>query len=228
VALLALTPLFAFYAGGDAEPPDDRLADRPLQACKSASARLRLDHVAIAVRDLHAARSTFGASLGFALKPGRLHANGLENAHIGLALGPTAELAHTHRTASVDWVSFPERHPLHSVFFVHVRSRAPDLAEHLSHANGARGLSDVWVETDHPGTLADLLLLFGAVRCGKANHEIGLSGTEFGLAGGSLIAVPREKALGYPRVLAVTLDASRPGSSIVSSGVWLARRAESE
>jgi hypothetical protein len=43
-------------------------------------ALLGLDHIPVGVSDLERAGATFGG-LGFALKPGRDHANGIRNAH---------------------------------------------------------------------------------------------------------------------------------------------------
>lgn len=57
----------------------------------SAQPLVRLDHVPTAVRDLDAATADFRA-LGFAIKPGRPHANGLRNAHIKFANGAGLEL----------------------------------------------------------------------------------------------------------------------------------------
>lgn len=64
-----------------------------LAACLPACAQplVRLDHIPTAVRDLDAAMADFQA-LGFAIKPGRPHANGLRNAHIKFANGAGLEL----------------------------------------------------------------------------------------------------------------------------------------
>jgi hypothetical protein len=56
---------------------------------------LHLDHVPIAVRDLPAAVAQFG-SLGFTIKPGRPHQNGIENASIKFADGSYVELITAH------------------------------------------------------------------------------------------------------------------------------------
>ncbi len=56
-----------------------------------ADAALRFDHAVIVVRDLDTAVADF-AALGFTVKPGRLHANGLHNAHIKLTEGHALEL----------------------------------------------------------------------------------------------------------------------------------------
>lgn len=56
-----------------------------------ARTELRLDHVPIAVRDLAAAGELFGR-LGFTLKPGRLHDNGIANLHAKFRDGTELEL----------------------------------------------------------------------------------------------------------------------------------------
>jgi catechol 2,3-dioxygenase-like lactoylglutathione lyase family enzyme len=53
--------------------------------------RIGLDHIPVAVRDLEAASATYRA-LGFVLKPGRPHANGIRNAHVKLPDGAGIEL----------------------------------------------------------------------------------------------------------------------------------------
>src|SRR5688572_23728877 len=53
---------------------------------------LRFDHVSIAVRDLEGGKSTYRDQLGFSLKPGRLHPNSINNAHIKFADGSALEL----------------------------------------------------------------------------------------------------------------------------------------
>ena len=57
----------------------------------SPAAELRIDHVPIAVRDLGAAGELF-RRLGFTLKPGRPHDNGLANLHAKFADGTELEL----------------------------------------------------------------------------------------------------------------------------------------
>jgi hypothetical protein len=54
-------------------------------------ARVRLDHVPIAVRDLDSAVADYRA-LGFSFKPGTLHANSIRNAHIKFRDGTALEL----------------------------------------------------------------------------------------------------------------------------------------
>ena len=50
-----------------------------------------MDHIPLAVNDLERSKSDFEA-LGFALKPGRPHANGLRNAHVKFPDGTEIEL----------------------------------------------------------------------------------------------------------------------------------------
>ena len=52
---------------------------------------LGLDHIAIAVADLDAAAEQY-RKLGFTLKPGRAHENGIRNQHVKFADGTEIEL----------------------------------------------------------------------------------------------------------------------------------------
>jgi catechol 2,3-dioxygenase-like lactoylglutathione lyase family enzyme len=56
---------------------------------------VRFDHVVIAVTDLESASSIFRDTLGFSLKPGRVHDSGLRNVHIRFANGSALELMAT-------------------------------------------------------------------------------------------------------------------------------------
>ena len=53
---------------------------------------LRLDHVPIVVHDLESATATYRDLLGFSIKPGRRHPNGLHNAHVKFRDGSALEL----------------------------------------------------------------------------------------------------------------------------------------
>lgn len=53
----------------------------------AADVRVGLHHVIVAVNDLEVAARSY-RQLGFALKPGRPHANGIENQHVKFADGP--------------------------------------------------------------------------------------------------------------------------------------------
>lgn len=228
---------------------------------------MRLDHVVIAVPDLETASARLRDTLGFSLKPGREHANGLRNVHVRFADGSALELitvgrgepddlsawytsflgegeggafvalragpaasvlrrlgdlaadAQTYEGPAFDWVSFPAEHPLHSVFFVHVRSRPPDTADHIHHANGAAALEQVWLESPRPSMLAALLERFGAFPCGEVRTLAGLAGVAFGLSGGSLVAVPALSGGREPRIVSVLLRGDRTTPSASSAGV---------
>lgn len=68
------------------------LASVALACSATAGARVRgLDHIPVAVSDLDGSQADFKA-LGFAVKPGRPHANGLRNAHVKFADGTEIEL----------------------------------------------------------------------------------------------------------------------------------------
>lgn len=238
-------------------------------ACRSESAAARIDHVTVAVSDLSSAASSFRDTLGFSLKDGRVHANGLRNVHVRFADGSALELisigegepdelsrwytrflqegeggafvalragpadsvlarlgefsgeARVFEGPAFDWVSFPVGHPLHAVFFIHVRSRPVDTPGHIRHQNGASGLSEVWLRSSEPRVLADLLQIFGATRCDEVSGGDGLSGIGFGLAGGALVVVPESSPVVESRIVSVTLRGDRSMPGVRSSGVWI-------
>jgi hypothetical protein len=74
--------------------------------------RVAVDHVSIAVHSLDSARATYRA-LGFTLKPGRVHANGLRNAFPKFADGSYLELISPGRGAvdalTADYAAFLKR-----------------------------------------------------------------------------------------------------------------------
>ena len=63
----------------------------PVPPIPTAAVAIGLDHIPVAVRDLEAASATYRA-LGFSLKPGRPHANGIRNAHVKFPDGAGLEL----------------------------------------------------------------------------------------------------------------------------------------
>lgn len=238
--------------------------------CRAESAAVRFDHVVIAVTDIESAGATFRDTLGFSLKPGRIHENGLINVHIrfgdGSALelittgpGEPDELSESYRrflaeggdggafvalragppdsvlarlgalaadavvfeSQAFDWVSFPEGHSLHAVFFVHVRVRPPDVPAQLTHRNGAAGLAQVWIETPAPKELSEMLARFDSPACGGVEGPGGLTGRGYGLSNGMLVASPVDPSRDGSRVSAVVLDAERSLPPVQSAGVWL-------
>ncbi len=140
-------------------------------------------------------------------------------------LGDLGRQAVVVERPAFDSVSFPEGHPLHSLFFIHVRSRPEDRPEHYRHSNGAISLSEVWLETDNPEMLAELLARLGALRCGAVWNHAGVSGVGFGLSGGTLVSVSRREVTGEPRIVSVVLEATEPRPAVYSAGVWIEWRA---
>ena len=163
---------------------------------------LGLDHIIVAVNDLEEAARRY-EDLGFSLKSGRPHDNGIRNRHIKFPDGIELELltapeardsltaqyrrhlahgdgpaffgfyaadrdAAARRLSSAGlpyvWsgglITFPETHPLGSLFF-NGRNRSPtDKAEHFAHRNTATTLIALWLAGDLAGE-ERLLRLFG-------------------------------------------------------------------
>lgn len=154
-----------------------------------------LDHIPVAVRDLEAASATYRA-LGFSLKPGRPHANGIRNAHVKFPNGAGIELLtvpaavdplstkylnmigagdgpgflsfHARETATLEAARQAGREQaLDYVFWVQDNRSPTDRPEHFAHPNGAKALSAVWIATDDGARLVSLLLQLG----GRTDHR---------------------------------------------------------
>lgn len=69
-----------------------------LSAAAQRPATVGLDHIPVAVRDLERAAATYRA-LGFAVKPGRYHSNGIRNVHVKFPGGAGVELLTAPRAA---------------------------------------------------------------------------------------------------------------------------------
>jgi hypothetical protein len=95
-AALRLAVILLLAAGGSPDLAAQAAEDLP---------PLRLDHVPIAVHDVGAAVVTYRDRLGFAIKPGREHANSIFNAHIKFEDGSALELitATEPRDAQAAW-----------------------------------------------------------------------------------------------------------------------------
>lgn len=237
--------------------------------CRADSARVAIDHVTLVVADLESAATAFRSELGFSLKPGTVHPDGLRNAHIRFVDGSAIELmnpgegipdalselyvrflaageggafvalragpvdsvlsvlgelgagASVERGKAVDWIAFPEGHDLHSVYFVHVRSRPTDRSEHLVHANGTMGISRVWLQMRDPTRLARLLAPFGATWCDSTDGSAGGAGPALGLRGGSLYVLPMEADQPRARILGLSLRGEAPRPPAELHGVWI-------
>lgn len=132
----------------------------------SASAQqsvLGLDHIPVVVKDLARAKADF-ERLGFVLKPGRPHDNGLQNAHVKFADGTEIELISP--TEAIDALSVQyiewlrngdgafsvglyrpgsKNTPPPGVFFDARQHSPTDRPEHFEHPNSAVTLSGVWL-----------------------------------------------------------------------------------
>ena len=143
-----------------------------------------LDHIPIAVADLERAAERYRA-LGFVLKPGRPHENGIRNEHAKFADGTELELI-TAPAARDDLTSTYRKHlaagdgPAFLAFHVPAigeadRKSAPpyvffgglnrsptDKPEHFAHPNGAEALIGVWLADDDLSSERKLLQAMGA------------------------------------------------------------------
>ena len=144
-----------------------------------------LDHIPIAVANLESAAEHYRA-LGFVLKPGRPHDNGIRNEHakfldgteLELITAPDArdDLTSTYRKhlAAGDGPAFLAFHvPLLDetgrdsapsyVFFGGLNKSPTDKPEHFAHPNGAEALIGVWLADDDLSRERKLLEAMGAV-----------------------------------------------------------------
>jgi RimJ/RimL family protein N-acetyltransferase len=127
-----------------------------------------LDHIPIAVNNLAAAAERYRA-LGFSLKPGRPHANGITNQHVKFPDGTELELItapepkdaltakYRRHLASGDGPAFlaffvprnrqtPERIETIDYIFFGPRNASPtDRPEHFAHPNTAHSFVQVWL-----------------------------------------------------------------------------------
>lgn len=191
-----------------------------------------LDHIPVVVRDLKRATADFEA-LGFVLKPGRLHANGLRNQHAKFADGTEIELitatAATDALSSeyVTWlktgdgpVSFglyrpgSQAAPLSGVFFDKRQHSPTDRPEHFAHPNGATTLSAVWL-AGSPAERQIIDLPAGEFEAEKACSPFGSSERVLALKEGEIVFLPASAQIvpGRPIVAATVtvrnLDATR-------------------
>jgi hypothetical protein len=168
--LVVLSPAAPFVLTRDAGAhPDDRTN---AIAASQQPAVIGLDHIPIAVNDLDQAAERFRA-LGFALKPGRPHPNGIRNQHakfpdgteLELITAPAARdaLTSTYRRhlASGDGPAFlalfapeaprrprPLEPPLDYLFFGSRNVSPTDRPEHFAHVNTGDAFIAVWLAGD--------------------------------------------------------------------------------
>lgn len=162
----------------------------------AAPATAGLDHIPIAVNDLAHAADDYRA-LGFALKPGRAHDNGITNQHVKFPDGTELELitapaardalTTTYRThlAAGDGPAFLslfapgvderslglEADPLRYIFMFGRNQSPTDRPEHFAHANTAESLIGVWLAADDLSGERRVLERLGA-RIATGNVEV--------------------------------------------------------
>jgi catechol 2,3-dioxygenase-like lactoylglutathione lyase family enzyme len=169
---------------------------------------LALDHVVLAVSDLEATAARYRA-LGFALKPGRPHANGIRNEHVKFTDGTELELLtapavrdaltsrYRQHLADGDGPAFlslwprpsaPPRSAAPDYIFFGQGNRSPtDRPEHFAHANTAVQLSGVWLAGANFDRERALLARYGvAPRAGRLD-ALDASAETAALAGGGTL-----------------------------------------
>lgn len=114
-----------------------------------------LDHIPIVVSDLERAQDTY-RRLGFALKPGRAHANGLRNAHVKFEDGSGIELIAPPHEASDDLTREYLEHLKHGEGPAYLSLHARDKAALIAALNAA----GIAFEDDGLLTLSDPRLRF--------------------------------------------------------------------
>ena len=153
-----------------------------------------LDHIPIAVSDLAAAAERYRA-LGFSLKPGRPHDNGITNQHVKFPDGTELELItapeardalttkYRRHLASGDGPAFlaffaPARErvprqlhaPLDYIFFGGRNASPTDRPEHFAHENTAESFIEVWLANDTLTRERELLEKLGATFVRRTVH----------------------------------------------------------
>ena len=197
-----------------------------LLAALLAGAIAGLDHVPVAVRDLDAAAATY-RRLGFVLKPGRPHANGIRNLHakfpdgteIELITAPAARDALTTKyrrhLAKGDGPAFlalfaPDGAPAVAapdyLFFGRRNASPTDRPPHFAHPNTARALVAVWLAGDLAAETAFLKAAGASLAARTVRVPDPAHATVAGFPEGEVLLLPPSRALvaGRP-IVGVTL-----------------------
>ena len=165
------------------------LVATPSVATQQPRQSISLDHVVLAVNDLEATAAKY-RTFGFALKPGRPHANGIRNEHVKFSDGTEIELLtapaatdaltqrYRHHLADGDGPAFlalfprpappqPDETPGY-IFYGQGNQSPTDRPEHFAHANTAYRLAAVWLAGADFAKERALLAQFGATsRAGR-------------------------------------------------------------
>jgi Glyoxalase-like domain len=122
-------------------------------AASAAEAVVRgLDHVPVAVGNLEKARADYEA-LGFVIKPGRAHANGIRNDHVKFADGTEVELITAARSADalssdyLDWLKSGDGPAYLGLFAPSLETLSKTLAGHDLSVEQGEG---VWTVRQQP------------------------------------------------------------------------------
>jgi len=180
---------------------------------------LGIDHVPVAVGDLEKAGEQYRA-LGFALKPGRPHDNGIRNLHakfpdgteIELITAPAAtdSLTRTYREhlkagdgpAFLAFFMPPDAQAEHRltdagvrvpayVFFGQGNASPTDRPEHFAHANSAYALTRVWLAGDDLSTERRMLAALGArFHSGRVDFPMPMQAEIADFPQGSVVLLP--------------------------------------
>jgi catechol 2,3-dioxygenase-like lactoylglutathione lyase family enzyme len=215
-----------------------------------AAPSIALDHVVLAVNDLEAAAARF-RSFGFALKPGRPHANGIRNQHVKfrdgteleLLTAPAArdELTTTYRRhlAAGDGPAFlalmvrgaPAPADKPSYLFFGGRNQSPtDLPEHFAHANTAESLVAVWLAAADFARERALLERHGGTRDPRRIRVLNEDADVIRLGdGGAIYLLPARARVHQNRpIVGVTFrvkDAAAAASILKTAGATVAATA---
>ena len=134
----------------------------------------------------------------------------LDGGQVGPISSAIRPLEPDHRTTVGSYyesLSFPTGHELKYLFFILVRSRPPDLPEHLAHANTARRLAAVWLRRAGPAREVRLLERLGGRACPSALAlPAGAAQTEVRTGGGSIYLVPAPGAAAHRAIAGLTVE----------------------
>jgi catechol 2,3-dioxygenase-like lactoylglutathione lyase family enzyme len=214
-----------------------------IAAAALAGAIAGLDHVPIAVRDLEAAARTY-RRLGFVLKPGRPHANGIRNLHAKFPDGTELELITAPKAADDltrtyvrhledgDGPAFlalfaPDGPPPGAapgyVFFGRRNHSPTDRPEHFAHPNTARSLIAVWLA----GELLPERVMLAAAGVPLLERDVAapdpVRASVARLGDGELLLLPQSRSMirGRP-IVGVTVrvgDAAAARRALLEGGV---------
>jgi glyoxalase-like protein len=180
-----------------------------------------LDHIPIAVNDLDRASSDYRA-LGFALKPGRPHDNGITNQHVKFPDGTELELitapaardpltaTYRRHLAAGDGPAFLalfapgvdaaslglNADPLQYIFMSGRNQSPTDRPEHFAHPNTAESLIGVWLAGDDLSGERRLLEKIGArIKADEVRVPEPIRAQVAHLAEGDVVLLPASRQL---------------------------------